>query len=86
MNASRLLNDPQDAETRTMGQGLIQLPWRKGEAKQVGYLSDDVEAKADKQRRKIQNRKNQRAHRESVLRYHSPLPSLCSQNLCRTAA
>lgn len=58
---------------------MIQLLPPLGESKHVGDRSEGAEAQADKQRRKKQNRRNQRAHRESVLHCHGPpaLPSLC---------
>lgn len=37
----------------------------EGEANEVGDPPNQVDAEAKKQRRKVQNRKNQRAHRES---------------------
>ncbi|KAJ5808441.1 hypothetical protein N7474_009710 [Penicillium riverlandense] len=46
-----------------MGHTVTQLPWPQAEAKQAGDRPADVEAEANKQRRKVQNRKNQRAHR-----------------------
>lgn len=44
----------------------------------ISDRSEHAEAKAEEQRRKIQNRKNQRARRKSVLAAIDPWPSLCS--------
>lgn len=61
-----------------MRQGLIQVSRTLGKEKElVSDRSEDAEAKADKQRRRIQNRRNQRAHRKSVLAAIDPRPSLC---------
>ena len=52
-----------------------QLSWSQREARQA---VDDCDAKAEavaeasKQRRKVQNRKNQRAHRKYAPRYYNP--------------
>lgn len=61
-----------------MEQRLTQEPRPLGEAEEsVGNRSEDAEAKADKQRRRIQNRKKQRAYRKSVLVAIDLWPSLC---------
>ncbi|KAH7000767.1 hypothetical protein EDB80DRAFT_724439 [Ilyonectria destructans] len=50
-----------------MGHSGIRLSWAQDEAKQAGHRPTDAsantEAETNKQRRKLQNRKNQRAHR-----------------------
>lgn len=46
-----------------------QLSWLQSEARQA---VDDRDAEANKQRRKVQNRKNQRAHRKYAPRYYNP--------------
>jgi hypothetical protein len=51
---------------------VIQLPWPQGEANQTGDRPADAEAEANRQRRKVQNRKNQRAHRKSVIATIAP--------------
>jgi hypothetical protein len=48
------------------------------EGKQAGDGPADAETETNKQRRKAQNRKNQRARRESASRYRSPV--MCSEN------
>lgn len=69
-----------------MGQRLIQVPRPLGEAREpISDRSEDAEAMADKQRRRIQNRKNQRTHRKSVLAAID-LSVTVLTNLCRTAA
>lgn len=46
-----------------------QLFWSQSEATRAGdYRDPKAAAEASKQRRKLQNRKNQRAHRESAPR------------------
>lgn len=55
-----------------MQHSVNQLILAQGEATQDGHRPADAETEANKQRRKVQNRKNQRAHREYVPRYHSP--------------
>ncbi|KAL2800566.1 hypothetical protein BJX66DRAFT_332131 [Aspergillus keveii] len=57
---------------------VTQLSCPQDEAKQAGDGPADAETEANKQRRKAQNRKNQRARRESASRYRSPV--LCSGN------
>ncbi|KAH7112512.1 hypothetical protein B0J11DRAFT_186065 [Dendryphion nanum] len=50
-----------------MKHAVIQLSWPQGEAKQNSDRPADAEKEANKQRRKVQNRKNQRAHRLRLL-------------------
>jgi hypothetical protein len=66
-----------------MGHAVTQISWLQGGAKQAGDRPADAEAEANKQRRKAQNRKNQRAHRESIPRYNSPY---CAKNPFRATA
>ncbi|KAK7725785.1 hypothetical protein SLS63_007940 [Diaporthe eres] len=62
-----------------MEQRLIQVPRLLGEGEElVSDRSEHAEAKADEQRRRIQNRKNQRARRKSVLAAIGPWLSLFS--------
>lgn len=56
-----------------MEYGGTQLSWPQSEARQaVDDRDAEVEAEANKQRRKVQNRKNQRAHRKYAPRYYNP--------------
>jgi hypothetical protein len=41
----------------------------ESEANRAEYQSTNIEAEANKQRRKVQNRKNQRSHREFDLKH-----------------
>jgi hypothetical protein len=41
----------------------------EGEANTAEYQATNIEAEANKQRRKVQNRKNQRSHREFGLKH-----------------
>jgi hypothetical protein len=50
-----------------------QLSWPQSEARQaVDDRDAEAEAEANKQRRKVQNRKNQRAHRKYAACYYNP--------------
>lgn len=51
---------------------VAQFSWPQGEAKQADDRPAEVETEINKQRRKVQNRKNQRAHRKSTPRYYNP--------------